>query len=394
LLHWSFNAIIKPAQQILGPKESHRKGERDMTLQIGIVGLPNVGKSTLFNALTRAAAAVASYPFTTIDPNVGVVEVPDPRLDTLAEIIRPKDVKPTTIEFVDIAGLVQGAHRGEGLGNQFLGHIRNVDAVAMVVRCFEDPDVAHVQAELDPMTDIDVVNLELILADLATVERRIEKVHAAAKAQPKAYAAELDLLSRLKAHLEGGRLASTMALPAREADLVEPLFLLTGKPRLYVANVGEDDLPEGGALAQLVLARARAEGAQVVILAAELESGLADWPAHEAAEYRAELGVSDTGLTQLIHAGYRLLDLITFFTATGTNVVRAWTLCRGQTAYEAAGQIHTDMQKGFIRAEVVAHRDLVAAGDMAHAREQGLVRLEGKEYVVQDGDVLHIRFSP
>jgi len=365
-----------------------------MSLQIGIVGLPNVGKSTLFNALTRAGAAVASYPFTTIDPNVGVVEVPDPRLHDVAAIVRPKEVKPTTIEFVDIAGLVAGAHQGEGLGNQFLGHIRNVDAVAMVVRCFEHPDVAHVTAELDPTADIDVVNLELVLADLGTVERRIEKARSASKAQPKAYAAELEFLSHLKAHLEAGRLASTMALTAKEAEMMAPLFLLTAKPRLYVANVGEEGLPGGGPLAEQVVARARADGAQSVVLAAELEAGLADWSPEEAAEYRTELGLQEPGLIQLIHAGYRLLDLITFFTATGTNVVRAWTLRRGQTAYDAAGQIHTDMQKGFIRAEVVSHRDLVAAGDMAHARDQGHVRLEGREYVVQDGDVLHIRFSP
>jgi GTP-binding protein YchF len=365
-----------------------------MSLQIGIVGLPNVGKSTLFNALTKAGAAVASYPFTTIDPNVGVVEVPDPRLLDVAAIVRPDEVKPTTIEFVDIAGLVKGAHQGEGLGNQFLGHIRNVDAIALVVRCFKDPDVAHVSTELDPLDDCEVIDLELVLADLATVERRIEKVRSSAKAQPKEYAAELALLERLKNHLEAGHLASRLALTDKEAEFVQPLFLLTAKPRLYVANVGEDDLPAGNPLAERVLRRAGEEGAQAVVLCAQLEADLADWEPDEAAEYRAELGVDEPGLERLIHAGYRLLDLITFFTATGTNVVRAWTLQRGQTVFEAAGKIHTDMQKGFIRAEVISHPDLMAAGDFNKARERGMVRLEGREYVVQDGDVIHIRFSP
>ncbi len=365
-----------------------------MSLQIGIVGLPNVGKSTLFNALTQAGAAVASYPFTTIDPNIGVVQVPDPRLHDIAAIVRPDQVRPTTIEFVDIAGLVQGAHRGEGLGNQFLGHIRNVDAIALVVRCFEDPDVAHTTATLDPVADCDVIDLELTLADLATVERRIEKVRSAAKARPKAYAAELALLDRLRAHLEEGRLAAQLPLSDKEAEMVLPLSLLTAKPRLYIANVGEEDLPQGNALSDRVRERATAEGAQAVVLCAQVEADLAGWDPAEAAEYRAELGLDAPGLDRLIHAGYRLLDLITFFTATGTNVVRAWTLRRGQTAYDAAGKVHTDMQKGFIRAEVIAYEDLMTAGDFATARERGLLRLEGRNYIVQDGDIIHIRFSP
>ncbi len=365
-----------------------------MSLQIGIVGLPNVGKSTLFNALTKAGAAVASYPFTTIDPNVGVVEVPDPRLANVAAIVQPDEVKPTTVEFVDIAGLVKDAHKGEGLGNQFLGHIRNVDAVALVVRCFENPDVAHVSADLEPLTDCDVIDLELILADLATVERREEKVRSSAKAQPKAHAAELDLLVRMKAHLEGGQLAALMPALANEIEMLRPLNLLTSKPRLYVANIGEDDLPDGGPLAEMVLKRSEEEGAQAVVICAQLEADLADWPPEEAAEYRAELGLEAPGLERLIHAGYRLLNLITFFTATGTNVVRAWTLQSGQTAYDAAGKVHTDMQRGFIRAEVVSYSDLMTAGDSTKAREQGMIRLEGRDYVVQDGDVVHIRFSP
>jgi GTP-binding protein YchF len=365
-----------------------------MSLQIGIVGLPNVGKSTLFNALTKAGAAVASYPFTTIDPNVGVVEVPDPRLTDIAAIVQPDEVKPTTIEFVDIAGLVQGAHEGEGLGNQFLGHIRNVDAVAHVVRCFEDPDVAHVAAELDPLADCGIIDLELILADLATVERREEKVRSAAKAQPKEYAAELELLSRVKAHLGRGELAARLPAGEKEEQMLRPLNLLTGKPRLYIANVGEENLPDGGPLAEIVLKHAEEEGTPVVVLCAQVEADLADWSPAEAAEYRAELGLAASGLEQLIHAGYHLLDLITFFTATGTNVVRAWTLQRGGTAYDAAGKVHTDMQRGFIRAEVVSHADLISAGSLHTARERGLVRLEGRDYVVQDGDITHIRFSP
>ena len=365
-----------------------------MSLQIGIVGLPNVGKSTLFNALTQANAAVASYPFTTIDPNVGVVEIPDSRLDNVASIIQPQEVKPTTVEFVDIAGLVKGAHQGEGLGNQFLGHIRNVDAVALVVRCFEDPDIAHVSLELDPLVDCEVLDLELILADLATVERREEKVRTMAKAQPREHAAELELMARMKAHLEGGHLAAGLALSEKEADLIQPLNLLTGKPRLYIANVGDEDLPDGGPSARLVLERAQSEGAEAIVLCALLEADLADWSPEEAAEYRAELGLDSPGLDRLIHAGYRLLNLITFFTATGTNVVRAWTLRRGETAYDAADKIHTDMQRGFIRAEVIAYQELMRAGNFHLAKERGLLRLEGREYVVQDGDIVHIRFAP
>jgi GTP-binding protein YchF len=369
-----------------------------MSLQIGIVGLPNVGKSTLFNALTRAGAAVASYPFTTINPNLGMVEVPDPRLVDIATIVRPDEVKPTSVEFVDIAGLVKGAHEGEGLGNQFLGHIRNVDAVALVVRCFLDPDVAHVTNDLDPLADSDVIDLELVLADLATVERRQTKVRSMAKAQPREVARELaeelDLLARMGAHLESGQLAARLPLSESQVELIRPLNLLTAKPRLYVANASEAALPDGGPLAETVRQRAGEENAQAVVLCAQLEADLADWPDDEAAEYRAEFGLEFTGLEQLIQAGYQLLDLITFFTATGTNVVRAWTLQRGQTTFDAAGKIHTDMQRGFIRAEVVSHADLMAAGDFASARNRGLVRLEGRDYVVQDGDIVHIRFSP
>ena len=365
-----------------------------MSLQIGIVGLPNVGKSTLFNALTKAGAAVASYPFTTIEPNTGVVIVPDPRLERLAAIVRPNEVKHTTVEFVDIAGLVKDAHLGEGLGNQFLGHIRNVDAVALVVRCFEDPDVAHVTVELDPLSDCEVIDLELCLADLGTVERRIDKVHSTAKAQPREFAAELTCLARLKNHLAAGQRAARFACTDTEGEWVGELNLLTAKPRLYVANIGESSLPGGGVLAAPVLRRAADEGAESVVICAQLESDLTDWSPRDAAEYLAGLEVEETGLERLIASSYRLLNLITFFTATGTNVVRAWTLKRGQTVYEAAAKIHQDMQHGFIRAEVVAYPDLISSGDFARAREKGILRLEGRDYVVQDGDIIHIRFSP
>jgi hypothetical protein len=368
-----------------------------MPLHIGIVGLPNAGKSTLFNALTQANAAVASYPFTTIEPHVGVAEVSDRRLDALAGLIKPDKVVPTAIQFVDIAGLVQGAHRGEGLGNQFLAHIREVDAIALVLRCFEDPDVAHVSATLDPVSDLEVLDLELSLADLSTVERRIERTRGAAKARPRDFEWELATLQALRDHLAAGRPARTFS-PEREEDgrinaLMAELFLLTGKPRLLVANVGEDELPGGGPLAQQVVEAAARAGSQSVVLCADCEAGLAEWPPEEAAAYRAELGLAASGLDRLVQASYRLLDLITFFTVTGGEVVRAWTLSRGDTAWHAAGQVHTDMQRGFIRADVVRLADLLAAGSMPAAREAGRVRSEGRDYVVQDGDVIHFHFS-
>jgi GTP-binding protein YchF len=365
-----------------------------MSLQIGIVGLPNVGKSTVFNAVTKAGAAVASYPFTTIDPNVGVAEVDDQRLKDIAALVGPERVVPTAIQFVDIAGLVKGASRGEGLGNQFLGYIRNVDAIAMVVRCFRDPNVAHVSADLDPQADIETIDLELILADLATVERRIEKVESMAKARPKDYEAQLAWLIELRQHLDAGARAESYGQVDQEATWLNELNLLTAKPRLYVANVGEEDLPGGAELAAQVAETAAAEGTEMVVLCALLETELAEWPPDEAAAYRAEVGLRESGLQTLVKAGYRLLNLITFFTATGGREVRAWTLWQGSPALEAAGKVHTDMQRGFIRAEVVSYQDLVAAGSLAAAREKGLLRLEGREYVVQDGEVIHFRFSP
>jgi GTP-binding protein YchF len=363
-------------------------------LQVGIVGLPNVGKSTLFNALTRAGATVASYPFTTIDPNVGVVEVPDHRLGDIAALVNPDEIKPTTIEFVDIAGLVKGAHRGEGLGNQFLGHIRNVDAVAIVVRCFKNPDIAHVTEELDPLADCDIIDLELVLADLATVERRVGKVQAAAKAHPRDYESELEFLGRMQAHLEAGCLASLLPVTESEAEFARSLQLLTAKPRLYVANAGEDCASDGSPLSKAVSERAKEHGTQSVMICAQLEADLSELAPEEAAEYRSELDLGPSGLERLVKACYELLRLVTFFTATGTKVVRAWTLEGGKTALEAAGKVHTDMQKGFIRAEVISYNELVAAGGMAMARDRGLVRIEGRDYVVHDGDVMHIRFSP
>jgi len=364
-----------------------------MSLEIGIVGLPNVGKSTLFNALTQAGAAVASYPFTTIEPNVGVVPVEDKRLTNIAALVKPEKVVPTTVRFVDIAGLVKGAHRGEGLGNQFLGHIRNVDAIAMVVRCFEASDIPHVTPELDPTSDVETVDMELILADLATVERRIEKVRGSAKAHPREYADELTWLERLRVHLDNGALARGFAETERETAWERELNLLTAKPRLYVANIGEEDCPEGGVLVSRVATRAAAEGAQVVTVCAQVEMDLLEWPSDEAAAYLAEMGMAESGLQRLVHAGYRLLGLITFFTTTGGRVVQAWMVRQGTHAPQAAGNVHTDMERGFIRAEVLAYDDLVVAGSVVAAREKGLLRLEGKEYIVQDGDVIHFRFA-
>jgi hypothetical protein len=364
-----------------------------MTLQLGLVGLPNVGKSTLFNALTRAGAAVANYPFTTIDPNVGVVPVPDERLERIAAIIKPVRVVPASLRVVDVAGLVKGASQGEGLGNQFLAHIRGVDAIAMVVRCFADEDVPHVTAELDPLQDIETIELELALSDLDLMERFQERVTTRAKGHPKDFEAELVAIEAVLGGLKRGLPVRRMELDDEGRAVVAQVDLLTQKPVVYVANVGEGDLPEGGSRAHLVRGHASAQGAAVVVLCAGLEAELVTWEQAEAMAYRAGLEVPTTGLLQFIQTGYALLDYITFFTTTGGKEVRAWTLTRGHTALEAAGTIHTDMAKGFIRAEVVSHDDLVAAGSVAAAREAGHWRLEGKDYVVQDGDVLHVRFN-
>ncbi len=366
-----------------------------MSLQIGIVGLPNVGKSTLFNALTQAGAAVGAYPFTTIDPNRGIAAVPDRRLEALARMVGPERVTPATVEFVDIAGLVRGSHRGEGLGNRFLAHIREVDAVAVVVRCFADPNIPHVDGTVDPLRDLEVLDLELVLADLETVQRRLEKTRPAARARPRELAGELALLEELESRLQRGERAARWATEGEDqAALAREMHLLTAKPRLYVANVSEEDLPDGREGAAAVARYAEAEGAPWIVLCARLEAELASWPPEEAAEYRTAIGLKESGLEALVWAGYRTLDLITFFTIVGGREVRAWSVRRGATAPEAAGRVHSDMQKGFIRAEVIPWNELLRAGSWAAAREQGLIRTEGRDYRVQDGDVCLFRFNP
>jgi GTP-binding protein YchF len=366
-----------------------------MSLQIGIVGLPNVGKSTLFNALTNASVDVASYPFTTIEPNRGVVPVPDSRLEALARMVGPDRVTPATVGFVDIAGLVKGAHRGEGLGNQFLGHIRTVDAIAVVCRCFADPDIAHVEGDIDPIRDAEILDLELILADLEVTERRLSKVRSVAKARPREYAAEWDALRELRERLETGERAHAWAeRGGLRATLAEELQLLTAKKRIYVANVAEEDLPDGGLWAEEVARLAEAEGASHVVLSAELEAALGEWLPDEAAAYRAEVGLKRSGLERLAKAGYRVLELITFFTITGGEEVRAWSIRQGFKAPQAAGKVHSQMEEGFIRAEVIPFAQLEAVGSWQVARERGIVRIKGRDYEVQDGDVCLFRFNP
>ncbi|TVP90105.1 MAG: redox-regulated ATPase YchF [Thioalkalivibrio sp.] len=362
-----------------------------MTLKCGIVGLPNVGKSTLFNALTRAGIAAENYPFCTIDPNVGVVEVPDPRLGVLAALVKPQRVLPTTVEFVDIAGLVSGAAQGEGLGNQFLAHIRETDAIAQVVRCFEDEDVVHVAGKVDPLSDIEIIGTELALADLDTVSRAITRLTRAAKSQDKEAIARLEIAERAAAGLDKGTPVRAQALSAEALELLRDLHLLTAKPLIYIANVAEDGFSDNPLLAQ-VEARASQEGAEVVPVCAALEAEIAQLEDAERAEFLAELGLSEPGLDRVVRGTYRLLDLQTFFTA-GPKEVRAWTVRRGSTAPQAAGVIHTDFQKGFIRAEVIAYGDFVACGGEQGAKDAGKWRLEGKEYVMQEGDVVHFRFN-
>jgi ribosome-binding ATPase len=361
-------------------------------LTAGIVGLPNVGKSTLFNALVaNAKAQAANFPFCTIEPNVGVVAVPDERLEVLAKISQSAQIVPTRIEFVDIAGLVKGASKNEGLGNKFLSHIREVDAIVHVVRCFENDDIIHVAGSVDPMRDIDIIKLELGLADLDQVERRIERTKKTAKTSKDAQL-ELVALEKISAALNEGKQASTVALTEEESVLIKPLGLLTSKPVIYAANVAEEDLAAGNEWVEKVKEMADKEGAQVVIVSAQVESELVELPPDEVAEFLSALGVAESGLKSLIRATYELLGLRTYFTS-GPKETRAWTIHQGMVAPQAAGVIHSDFERGFIRAETVAYQDLVTHRSMSAAKEKGLVRSEGKEYVVAEGDVMLFRFN-
>ena len=363
-------------------------------MKLGMVGLPNVGKSTLFNALTNAGAESANYPFCTIEPNVGVVSVPDKGLVKLAEMYNPKKFSPATLEFVDIAGLVKGASKGEGLGNKFLQNIRDVDAIVHVVRCFEDPDIVHVDGSIDALRDIETINLELVLADIEVLDRRIAKTEKAAKADKKLLP-ELQFLKDLRAHLEEGRSARSFPFTEDQLASLHDTPLLSNKPVIYAANMSEEDFTEGyenNVQFQKVQKLAEEEHAQVLPICAKIEEDLADMDDADKKEFLADLHLEESGLSRIIREGYALLGLISFLTA-GSDDVHAWTITRGTKAPKAAGKIHTDFEKGFIRAEIVSYDDLMACGSMAAAREKGLVRLEGKDYVMQDGDIVTFRFN-
>ncbi|MFL6548978.1 MAG: redox-regulated ATPase YchF [Povalibacter sp.] len=362
-----------------------------MGIKTGIVGLPNVGKSTLFNALTRAQIAAENYPFCTIDPNVGIVPVPDPRLQELAEIVHPERVLPATVEFVDIAGLVAGASKGEGLGNKFLSHIRETDAITQVVRCFENDDIIHVAGRVGPLDDIDVINTELALADLDTVERGLLRAEKAAKAGDKDAVRLRDLLKKMREHLDAGKPARSLIKDAEEVRILHELHLITLKPLMYVANVAENGFTNNPHL-DAVRARATEEGSEVVPVCAAIEAEIAQLDEGDRADFLAELGLEEPGLNRVIRAAYKLLGLQTYFTA-GEKEVRAWTVRVGATAPQAAGVIHTDFEKGFIRAEVIAYDDYIANKGEQRAKESGKLRLEGKEYIVHEGDVMHFRFN-
>jgi GTP-binding protein YchF len=362
-----------------------------MGFKCGIVGLPNVGKSTLFNSLTRAEIAAENYPFCTIDPNVGVVEVPDPRLNDLAAIANPEKIISTTMEFVDIAGLVEGASKGEGLGNKFLAHIRETDAIAHVVRCFDNEDVVHVAGRLDPLSDIEIINTELALADLESVERAIERTEKRLKANEKEAQARMQVLKNLRACLDGGHRARNVDLSSEEEQLIRDLHLITTKPVMYVANVAEDGFEDNPYL-QVIRKKAESEDAEVVPVCAGIEAEIAQLDELDMQEFLHGLGLEEAGLNQVIRAGYSLLELLTFFTV-GKPEVRAWTVKTGSTAPQAAGRIHTDFEHGFIRAEVTSYEQFVSLGGEQAAREAGKLRLEGKNYVVSEGDIMHFRFN-
>ena len=365
-----------------------------MSLTAGIVGLPNVGKSTLFNAITQAGAESANYPFCTIDPNVGIVEVPDERLNQLTKLVKPKKTVPTSFEFTDIAGIVKGASKGEGLGNQFLSHIRQVDAICHVVRCFEDENVTHVSGKVDPIDDIETINLELILADLETVTKRYEKTEKLSKQKDKEALQEFEVMKKLKEGLESEQPARSIEFGKEQALIVRGLHLLTSKPVLYVANVAEDEIGEAeeNKYVKQVREFSAKEDADVIVISAKIEEEISELSAEEKEMFLEELGIDQSGLDQLIKAAYELLGFGTYFTA-GVQEVRAWTFKKGMTAPQAAGIIHTDFERGFIRAETVSYDDLNEAQSMTQAKENGKVRLEGKEYIVEDGDVIHFRFN-